>query len=75
VFVEGHISVDQLKDFIMETIKDKSESTSTFPLTYEGSYSPRIDNLKIHVGYQPPKLQEFEDEGHSKQRVAHFVKT
>jgi len=73
---EGLILIDKLKDFIKEVIKDKSECTSNWsPLTYVKSYSQRIDNLKIHVGYQPPKLQQFDGNGNPKQHVAHFVET
>ncbi|KAH0706867.1 hypothetical protein KY289_011943 [Solanum tuberosum] len=75
VFVEGLIHIDKLKDFIKEAINDKSECTSKFPLTYAKTYSQRIDNLKIHIGYQPPKLQQFDGNGNPKQHVAHFVET
>ncbi|KAH0686350.1 hypothetical protein KY284_016903 [Solanum tuberosum] len=75
VSVEGLIPIDKLKDFIKEAIKDKFECTSKSPLTYAKLYSQRIDNLKIHVGYQPPKLQQFDGNGNPKQYVAHFVET
>ncbi|XP_070034372.1 uncharacterized protein [Nicotiana tomentosiformis] len=29
----------------------------------------------MHVGYQPPKLQQFDEQGNPKQYVAHFVET
>ncbi|KAH0658092.1 hypothetical protein KY289_026840 [Solanum tuberosum] len=75
VSAEGLIPIDKLKEFIKEAIKDISECTSKSPLTYVKSYSQRIDNLKIHVGYQPPKLQQFDDNGNPKQHVTHFVET
>jgi len=75
VSAEGLIPVDKLKDFIKEAIKDKFESTSKSSLTYVKSYSQRIDNIKIHAGYQPPKLQQFDDNRNVKQYVAHFVET
>ncbi|KAK4718127.1 hypothetical protein R3W88_016465 [Solanum pinnatisectum] len=75
VFVKGLIPIDKLKDFIKEAIKDKSECTSKSHLTYVKLYSQRIDNLKIHVGYQPPKLQQCDGNGNPKQHVAHFVET
>ncbi|KAH0706123.1 hypothetical protein KY285_010648 [Solanum tuberosum] len=75
VSAEGLIPIDKLKDFIKEAIKDKSECKSKSPLTYAKPYSQRIDNLKIHVGYQPPKLQQFDGNGNPKQHVAHFVET
>ncbi|KAK4730027.1 hypothetical protein R3W88_023015 [Solanum pinnatisectum] len=56
VSAEGLIPIDKLKDFIKEAIKDKSECTSNSHLTYVKPYSQRIDNLKIHISYQTPKL-------------------
>ena len=38
VYAEGLILVDKLKDFIKETIKDKSETMSKLLLTYVKSY-------------------------------------
>ncbi|KAH0781657.1 hypothetical protein KY290_001255 [Solanum tuberosum] len=69
------IHVDKLKDFIKEAIKDKSESTSKSSLTYVNPYSQRIDDLKIHDGYQPPKLQQFDGNGNPKQHITHFIET
>jgi len=57
ISVEGLIPIDQLKDFIIESIEDKSESSSKFSPTYVKSYTQMIDNLKMSKGYQPPKLQ------------------
>ncbi|KAK4706947.1 hypothetical protein R3W88_033508 [Solanum pinnatisectum] len=42
---------------------------------YPKSYTTRIDNFKMPVGYQPPKFQQFEGKGNPKQHVAHFVET
>ncbi|KAK4708808.1 hypothetical protein R3W88_029733 [Solanum pinnatisectum] len=64
--IECLILVDQLKDFIMEAIKDKYNSTSKSPSTYVNLYPRGIDNLKIHANYQPPKLQQFDDKENSK---------
>ncbi|CAA0806667.1 Unknown protein, partial [Striga hermonthica] len=36
-------------------------------------YSPRIDNLRMPVGYQPPKFQQFDNKGNPKQHIAHFI--
>ncbi|WMV37104.1 hypothetical protein MTR67_030489 [Solanum verrucosum] len=68
----GLIPIDQLKDFIIEAIEDKSESSSKFSSTYANPYTQRIDNLKMSEGYQPPKLQQFDGKGNSKQHIAHF---
>ncbi|KAL0362023.1 UNVERIFIED_CONTAM: hypothetical protein Scaly_1157500 [Sesamum calycinum] len=35
----------------------------------------KIDNLKMPMGYQPSKFQQFDGKGNPKQDVAHFIKT
>ncbi|KAL0427894.1 UNVERIFIED_CONTAM: hypothetical protein Slati_2964200 [Sesamum latifolium] len=52
----GLILVDQLKEFIKGTIRSKIEGSSTSSLTYSKPYTPRIDSLKMTMGYQPPKF-------------------
>jgi len=52
----GLIHIDQLMNFIIEAIEDKSESPSKFSPTYAKPYPQTIDNLKMPEGYQPPKL-------------------
>ncbi|KAI3457318.1 hypothetical protein Pfo_013981 [Paulownia fortunei] len=44
---DGLIPVDQLKEFIMGTIKDKFDGSSKSSLTYAKPYTQRIDNLKM----------------------------
>ncbi|WMV50456.1 hypothetical protein MTR67_043841 [Solanum verrucosum] len=75
LFAGGLIPIDQLMDFIIKAIEDKSESSSKFSPTYAKPYAQRIDNLKMHEGYQPPKLQQFDDKGNLKQHIAHFIET
>ncbi|KAI3453509.1 hypothetical protein Pfo_010172 [Paulownia fortunei] len=58
---DGLISVDQLKEFIIETIKDKFDGSSKSSLTYAKSYTQRIDNLKMA--------------GNPKQHVDHLIET
>ncbi|KAL0305216.1 UNVERIFIED_CONTAM: hypothetical protein Scaly_2992100 [Sesamum calycinum] len=72
---DGLIPVDQLKEFIEGTIKSKIEGSSRSSLTYSKPYTPRIDSLKMPMGYQPPKFQQFDGKGNPKQHVAHFVET
>ncbi|KAK4385428.1 hypothetical protein Sango_2666800 [Sesamum angolense] len=72
---DGLIPVDQLKEFIEETRKSKIEGSSRSSFTYSKLYTPRIDSLKIPMGYQPPKFQQFNGKGNPKQHVAHFVET
>ncbi|KAL0307746.1 UNVERIFIED_CONTAM: hypothetical protein Sangu_3012900 [Sesamum angustifolium] len=72
---DGLIPVDQLKEFIERTIRSKIEGRSKSSLTYSKSYTPRIDGLKMPMGYQPAKFQQFDGKGNPKQHVAHFVET
>ncbi|KAL0325001.1 UNVERIFIED_CONTAM: hypothetical protein Sradi_5069400 [Sesamum radiatum] len=70
---EWLIPVDQLKKFIMETIKDKLDGSSKSSITYTDPYTQRIDDLKMLFGYQPPKFQYFDSKGNSKQCATHFI--
>ncbi|KAL0286181.1 UNVERIFIED_CONTAM: hypothetical protein Sradi_7154700 [Sesamum radiatum] len=72
---DGLIPVDQLKEFIDRTIRSKIEGSSKSSLTYSKPYTPRINNLKMPMGYQPPKFQQFDGKGNPKKHVAHFVET
>ncbi|TYK02887.1 retrotransposon gag protein [Cucumis melo var. makuwa] len=42
---------------------------------YSKPYTKRIDNLRMPLGYQPPKFQQFNGKGNPKQHIAHFVET
>ncbi|XP_012847096.1 PREDICTED: uncharacterized protein LOC105967079 [Erythranthe guttata] len=72
---EGLIPIDQLKEFIMGTIKNKFDEGSKSSSTYTKPYTLRVDDLKMPIGYQPPKFQQFDGKGNPKQHVAHFVET
>ncbi|KAK4406583.1 hypothetical protein Sango_0664800 [Sesamum angolense] len=72
---DGLIHVDQLKEFIKGTIKSKIRGNSKSSLTYSKPYTQRIDNLKMPMGYQPPKFQQFDGKSNPKQHVAHFVES
>ncbi|KAI3453522.1 hypothetical protein Pfo_010185 [Paulownia fortunei] len=75
VLSNGLIPVDQLKEFIMGTIKDKFDGSAKSSLTYAKPYTQRIDNVKMIAGYQSPKFQQFDGKGNLKQHVAHFIET
>ncbi|KAK4390346.1 hypothetical protein Sango_2097900 [Sesamum angolense] len=68
-------SCGQLKEFIEATIRSKIEGSSRSSFTYSKPYNPRIDCLKMPMGYQPPKFQQFDGKGNAKQHVTHFVET
>ncbi|KAL0439166.1 UNVERIFIED_CONTAM: hypothetical protein Slati_2399600 [Sesamum latifolium] len=70
---ERLIYIDQLKEFIIGTIQNKLVGNSKSSVTYTKRYTERINNLKMSVGYQPPKFQQFDGKGNPKQHVAHFI--
>ncbi|KAL7145363.1 hypothetical protein ABFS83_07G077700 [Erythranthe nasuta] len=72
---EGLIHVGQVMKLISRTIKDKLEGSSKSPSIYVKPYTQTIDDLKMPMGYIPPKLQQFDGKGNPKQHVAHFVET
>ncbi|KAL0433620.1 UNVERIFIED_CONTAM: hypothetical protein Slati_2696300 [Sesamum latifolium] len=63
------------KSRLMMKQRSKIEGSSKSSLTYSKPYTPRIDSLKMPMGYQPPKFQQFDGKGNPKQHVAHFVET
>ena len=60
---------------ITNTIRGQYGGPSQSTLMYSKPYTKRIDNLRMPVGYQPPKFQSFDRKGNPKQHVAHFVET
>ncbi|KAL0298432.1 UNVERIFIED_CONTAM: hypothetical protein Sradi_6503000 [Sesamum radiatum] len=72
---DGLIPVVQLKEFIEGTIRRKIEGSSKSSFTYSKRYTPSIDSLKMPMGYQLPKFQQFDGKGNPKQHVTHFVET
>ncbi|KAL0361062.1 UNVERIFIED_CONTAM: hypothetical protein Sradi_3790700 [Sesamum radiatum] len=60
---------------LLGTIRSKIEGSSKSSLTYSKPYTQRVDNLKMPMGYQPPKFQQFDGKCNPKQYVAHFIET
>ncbi|KAL0455794.1 UNVERIFIED_CONTAM: hypothetical protein Slati_0918600 [Sesamum latifolium] len=60
IFYDGLIPVDQLKEFIEGTIRSKIKGSSKSSFTYSKPYTPRIDSLKMVIGYKPLKFQQFD---------------
>ena len=50
------LSIHQLQDMITNTIRAQYDGPSQSTLMYSKPYTKRIDNLHMHVGYQPPKF-------------------
>ena len=69
------LSVQQLQDIITNTVRAQYSGPSQSTLMYSKPYTKRIDNLRMPMGYQPPKFQSFDGKGNLKQHVAHFVET
>lgn len=75
LLTEGLIPINQLKDLIIEAIKDKSGSLSKFSLTYVKLLTQRINNLEMPEGYQPRKFEQFDGKGNLKQHITYFIET
>ncbi|KAL0405956.1 UNVERIFIED_CONTAM: hypothetical protein Slati_3909500 [Sesamum latifolium] len=74
--VEAHDEAEaSTKQHYTQKDKSKIEGSSKSSLTYSKPYTQRIDSLKMPMGYQPPKFQQFDGKGNLKQHVAHFIRT
>ncbi|KAM0971522.1 hypothetical protein ACFX13_019712 [Malus domestica] len=71
----GSLSIQQLQEVIINTIKAQYKGSSHTSLFYLKPYFKKIDALKVPRGYQPPKFMQFDGKGNPKQHVAHFVET
>ncbi|KAL0340143.1 UNVERIFIED_CONTAM: hypothetical protein Sradi_4531100 [Sesamum radiatum] len=71
----GTISVQQLQEMITNTIRTYRGETTQSSRAYSKPYIKRINTLKIPMGYQPPKLQQFNGKGNPRQHIAHFIET
>ena len=69
------LSVQQLQDMIANTIRAQYGGAPQSSLMYSKPYTKRFDNLRMPAGYQPPKFQQFDGKGNSKQHISHFIKT
>ncbi|KAA0061113.1 ty3-gypsy retrotransposon protein [Cucumis melo var. makuwa] len=69
------LSVQQLQDMIANSIRAQYGGPPQTTFMYSKSYTKRIDNLRMPLGYQPPKFQQFNGKGNPKQHIAHFNET
>ena len=58
--------VQQLQDMIANTIRAQYDGAPQSSFMYSKPYIKRVDNLRMPVGYQPPKFQQFDGKGNSK---------
>lgn len=70
----GKMPLDQLQDFIKETIKDKYEVSVESSLMYAKTYTIRIDSFKMPTGYQPPKFLQFDGKEDPKKHVTTLLR-
>ena len=69
------LSVQQLQDMIANTIRAQYGGAPQISLMHSKPYTKRFDNSRMPTGYQPPKFQQFDGKGNSKQHIAYFVET
>ncbi|TYJ98562.1 ty3-gypsy retrotransposon protein [Cucumis melo var. makuwa] len=65
----------QLQDTIANSIRAQYGGPSQTSFMYSKPYTKRIHNLRMPLGYQPQKFQQFDGKGNPKQHIAHFVET
>ncbi|KAA0054593.1 ty3-gypsy retrotransposon protein [Cucumis melo var. makuwa] len=69
------LSIQQLQDMIANSIRAQYGGSPQTTFMYFKPYTKRIDSLRMPLGYQPPKFQQFDGKGNPKQHIAHFVET
>ncbi|KAA0042440.1 ty3-gypsy retrotransposon protein [Cucumis melo var. makuwa] len=69
------ITTEAPMDMIENSIRAQYGGSPQTSFMYSKLYTKRIDNLRMPLGYQPPKFQQFNGKGNPKQHVAHFVET
>ncbi|KAA0066866.1 ty3-gypsy retrotransposon protein [Cucumis melo var. makuwa] len=74
IFV-AFLSVQQLQDMITSFIRAQYGGPQQTSFMYSKPYTKRINDLRMPVGYQSPKFQQFDGKGNQKQYIAHFVET
>jgi len=69
------MSAKQIQSLIANAVKAQLGEGSCKKNLYTKPYMKRIDKLRMHHGYQPPKFNQFDGQGNTKQHIAHFIKT
>ncbi|TYK04935.1 retrotransposon gag protein [Cucumis melo var. makuwa] len=64
-----------LADMIANSIRAQYGGPLQTCFMYSKPYTKRIDKLRMPLGYQPLKFQQFDGKGNPKQHIAYFVKT
>ncbi|KAA0046769.1 ty3-gypsy retrotransposon protein [Cucumis melo var. makuwa] len=63
-------SIQQLQDMIANSIRAQYGGSPQTSFMYSKPYT-----LRMPLGYQPPKFQQFDGKGNPKQHIAYFVET
>lgn len=69
------MSVEQIQNLVVDVVKAHLGRDSYKTHLYKKPYAKMINVLRMHNGYQPPKLQQFDGKGNPKQHVVHFIET
>ncbi|KAI5350325.1 hypothetical protein L3X38_003216 [Prunus dulcis] len=69
----GSLSIQQLLDMITNTIRAQYGRPSQDTFIYSKTYTKRLDNNRMPMGYEPPKVMQFDGKGNPKQHLAHFI--
>ncbi|KAA0043518.1 ty3-gypsy retrotransposon protein [Cucumis melo var. makuwa] len=69
------LSIQQLQVMIANSIRAQYGGSPQTSFMYSKSYTKKIDNLRMLLGYQPPKFLQFDGKGNPKYHIAHFVET
>jgi hypothetical protein len=75
IITDVFFTTNQLKELIKKVITDQIESSIQLLYSYAKPCTQRIDLLKMSLSYQPPKFQQFDGKGNSRQHIVHFVET
>ncbi|KAL0446257.1 UNVERIFIED_CONTAM: hypothetical protein Slati_1753600 [Sesamum latifolium] len=75
VSTNGFVSIEHVKNTVNEAIAKIYETRVQVFKSYIKPYTKRIERLRMPENYQPPKFQQFNGHGDSRQHIAHFVET
>jgi len=69
------LSIEQIQSLVADAVKFQLGEGSFKTDHYSKPYTKRIVALKMPLGYQPPKFQQFDGKENPKQHIAHFIET
>jgi len=69
------VTVEQIQDLIVNAVKVQLKGGAYRTNLCTKPYTKKFNALCMPCGYQPPKFQQFDCNGNSKQHVAYFIKT